>query len=239
MLLFHVLTVKVGRASLVCIVYTPSIERDRSVVPERCTDSLYMAKIKTRDLILEVALVLLNSRGESQVTSVDIAQEMNISPGNLYYHFKGKEEIVVELYAQFHARAILAVEEILEASSGHAKEILMRVSLASDIFQQYRFIGHDVYGLADRYPEIKPQLGKLFKKLHAALKKISTRLLSHSKVKRVDFAAEIIANNMLFTMLNLKAYDALLGRDEGYESSVEEHVFMQLMPFIHQQEESE
>ena len=57
-----------------------------------------MAKMSTRDLILEVALVLLNERGESIVTSVDLANEMNISPGNLYYHFKGKEQVVEELY---------------------------------------------------------------------------------------------------------------------------------------------
>ena len=52
-----------------------------------------MAKMSTRDLILDVALVLLNERGESSVTSVDLANEMNISPGNLYYHFKGKEPV--------------------------------------------------------------------------------------------------------------------------------------------------
>jgi len=55
-----------------------------------------MAKINTRDLILDVALVLFNERGEGVVTSVDLAHEMNISPGNLYYHFKGKEEVVEE-----------------------------------------------------------------------------------------------------------------------------------------------
>lgn len=191
-----------------------------------------MAKIKTRDLILEIALELLNQRGESQLTSVDIAHEMNISPGNLYYHFKGKEEIVIELYAQFHARAALAVEEILGASSGDAREVLMRVSLVSDVFQQFRFIGHDLYGLADRYPEIKTQLTRLLRKLHAALKAISTQLLTQSRVKRTDVAADILANNILFTLLNLKAYDSLLGRDDAYESSIEEHIFMQLMPFI-------
>lgn len=191
-----------------------------------------MAKIKTRDLILEIALVLLNERGESQVTSVEIAHEMNISPGNLYYHFKGKEEIVVELYAQFHAHVLLAVEKVLVESSAEPQEILLRVSLVSDVFQQYRFVSHDINGLADRYPELKSQLAKLLNKLHSALLSLTTRLLEKSKVSRVEPAAEILANNILFTLLNLKAYDQFLVRPEGYQSSVEEHLYLQLMPFI-------
>lgn len=191
-----------------------------------------MAKIKTRDLILEIALMLLNERGESQVTSVEIAHEMNISPGNLYYHFKGKEAIVVELYAQFHAHVLLAIEKVLTESSAEPQEILLRVSLVSDIFQQYRFVSHDMNGLADRYPELKSQLAKLLNKLHSALLSLATHLLQKSKVSRVETAAEILANNILFTLLNLKAYDQFLTRPEDYQSSVEEHLYLQLMPFI-------
>jgi len=198
-----------------------------------------MAKIKTRDLILEVSLSLLNTRGEGSVTSVDIADEMNISPGNLYYHFKGKEEIVLELYAQFHARAMLAVEEILEASSGRAKEILLRISLVSDVFQQYRFIAIDLHGLTERYPVMGVQLSKLLGQLHTALHGLSMRLLQASQVKRVDRAAEILADNLMFTVLNLRAYDGLLGRDANREVTIEEHLFMQLMPFIERQENND
>jgi AcrR family transcriptional regulator len=54
---------------------------------------------KTKEKILRTALGLFNNEGESQVSSVDIASVMGISPGNLYYHYKGKDEIIVELFA--------------------------------------------------------------------------------------------------------------------------------------------
>ena len=56
---------------------------------------------KTKDKILRTALGLFNNEGESEVSAVDIASVMGISPGNLYYHYKGKDEIISALFADF------------------------------------------------------------------------------------------------------------------------------------------
>ena len=47
--------------------------------------------MKTPQKILLISLDLFNSQGEQNVTSVDIALELDISTGNLYYHYKNKE----------------------------------------------------------------------------------------------------------------------------------------------------
>src|SRR5262249_21251739 len=56
--------------------------------------------VKPRDKILPAARVLSNERGVSTLSALDIATAMGISPGHLYYHFKGKPEIVTTLLAE-------------------------------------------------------------------------------------------------------------------------------------------
>ncbi len=49
---------------------------------------------RTAERILEAALDLFNRLGEPNVSTTAVAAQLGISPGNLYYHYLAKEEIV-------------------------------------------------------------------------------------------------------------------------------------------------
>ena len=54
--------------------------------------------MKTKDKILETALELFNTSNTQAATTNHIAAAMGISPGNLHYHYKNREEIIFSLY---------------------------------------------------------------------------------------------------------------------------------------------
>jgi AcrR family transcriptional regulator len=59
--------------------------------------------MNNRERILELSLKLLNEEGAQAAGTTRIAQVLGISPGNLYYHFKNRQEIVRALFADLDA----------------------------------------------------------------------------------------------------------------------------------------
>jgi AcrR family transcriptional regulator len=57
----------------------------------------------TKDRILDAALVLFNRQGTGAVSTNHIAEAAQISPGNLYYHYRNKEEIIRALFERLFA----------------------------------------------------------------------------------------------------------------------------------------
>jgi AcrR family transcriptional regulator len=62
--------------------------------------------------IAEVTLDLFNRYGEPNVSTTVISAELNISPGNLYYHFPSKDALVNHLFDQYET----AMLDLLEAA---------------------------------------------------------------------------------------------------------------------------
>ncbi len=94
--------------------------------------------MKTRDKIVYAALELFNQHGERNITTNHIADHIEISPGNLYYHFRNKQEIVREIFALYSAELL----ERFTPIQGSQESLTMLKSYLDSIFTlmwKYRF----------------------------------------------------------------------------------------------------
>lgn len=128
---------------------------------------------KTKDKILRTGLALLNNEGEINITSVDIAAVMEISPGNLYYHYKGKDVIIAELFADFEneLRQVLAVPVNKPMA---LEDNWIYLYIIFEEINDFRFFFLNLTSLLERIPTLKPKFARLL----SLMQKTFERLLS-------------------------------------------------------------
>jgi AcrR family transcriptional regulator len=115
----------------------------------------------TKERILDTALQLFNKQGVDPITTRHIAKEMNISHGNLCYHFPRKEDIIIKLYQNLVEELDAKIVSLQTGSLG--LEMLMKVTVTTFRIQyKYKFILQNMVGIMRR---IEP-IGLHFKALY-------------------------------------------------------------------------
>ena len=116
-----------------------------------------------RDNVIQRATLLFNEKGFFNVSMQEIAKSLNISPGNLTYHFPKKEALVTALFQDFNA-ALAALPAQFDPEKGLLHFFLTLPEASFEITTQYLFLTTD-------YLELKRSYHDLFKvvdKLNAA-----------------------------------------------------------------------
>jgi AcrR family transcriptional regulator len=109
--------------------------------------------MSTQDKILNAALALFNEQGTAAVSTNHIAAAINISPGNLYYHFRNKEDIIRALYERLFA----AWDEIFQLPSYRAPELTDIEAMITGnywLIWEYRFAYREMAALLHRDPDL-------------------------------------------------------------------------------------
>ena len=188
---------------------------------------------KTKEKILKTALGLFNNEGESAVSSVDIASVIGISPGNLYYHYKGKDEIIIELFADFE-------EEIRQVLSSPVREPLKLEDnwvylyiIFEEIFD-FRFFYKNQSELVDRIPALRNRFARILSLKEQTVLALLSTLESQSHLKFDDGERDALAGRIAqhFTFW-LQYHDLRHGHSSRYsgppKSLIDQGVFMTLI----------
>lgn len=100
---------------------------------------------------------MYNERGFSNVSSRDIAQQLGMSHGNLEYHYKNKEEILLAIYARMKSEVSAYFSEIdpEQEPFGQFDKLLKKL----DHFQnKYLFFNLDIIEISRQFPKLKKKV---------------------------------------------------------------------------------
>lgn len=163
--------------------------------------------MKTRERILVVARELFNEQGEHNVAASDIALAMDISPGNLYYHFKGKDAIHIALFSVFQRELVGLLGTPLTQPSlfiDDEDSPVIRswffLTVVLEKMLEYRYLYDNLSDLMHRFPEIDRGCRRLGHLKFAACETLIAELLANSNAspERLDSLVNTMAMTLTF-----------------------------------------
>ncbi|NNL95654.1 MAG: TetR/AcrR family transcriptional regulator [Xanthomonadales bacterium] len=200
-----------------------------------------MARRDTRSLILQVSLDLFNQSGEPNVSTNLIALEADISPGNLYYHFRSKDDIALDLFKQFlgELQPLLHLDESMETD---VEALWLRLHLVFETMGRFRFVYRNLGDLKIRMPDLGTAFSGLLKMQHDMLTQLFSSLESSANMTCSDLEREALADNMLLTMTYWIPY-AELRKDSGFEdgsvlAAAVSRTLLLIAPYLHEPDRS-
>ena len=110
--------------------------------------------MKTKEKIIITALRLFNEEGEPNVTTNHIADEMDISPGNLYYHFRSKDDIIWQIFLNYEKK-INQVLNQKDVNYSSMEDMWFYLHMVFEVIAEYRFLYRNLIQLMNRIEFLK------------------------------------------------------------------------------------
>jgi AcrR family transcriptional regulator len=164
---------------------------------------------RTRERILETSLRLFNDFGEPNVNTTIIAEEMNISPGNLYYHFKNKDDIINSIFQQFDREAdrLLTVPGDRRPS---VEDAWLFLHLLFELIWKYRFFYRDLNNLLINNRTFEMRFKTLLAQKTKMARWLTDGLAQAGELKGTRAELEALATNMVVVATYWLSYEYVL-----------------------------
>ena len=163
----------------------------------------------TRHRILVASLLLFNEHGVPRTTINDIADEIDISPGNLHYHFRRKEEIVDALTAEFQADARKVLQPP-DSDTVSLDDFWWFLHHLLELKGAYRFMLTDTEALADEYPKVARALRHFARAVNAAFELYLVGLARNGHLDTDMAGVKSTARNLAIIALMSERFDELV-----------------------------
>ncbi len=199
---------------------------------------------RTAERILEVTLDLFNRFGEPNVSTTLISAELRISPGNLYYHYPAKDELINALFDRFER----SLNELLNASDGvrNVEDAWFFMHSLFELIWEYRFLYRDLNDLLSKNRRLEIHFQSILKNKTQSVKALLDSM-SRSGAMTIDSReVEPTATSMVVVLTYWLSFEYV--RDPRHALEPEHaqvallrgahHVLNLLVPYLEPQQRS-
>ena len=188
---------------------------------------------QTRQRILDASLAMFNAQGEPNVTTNHIADELEISPGNLYYHFRNKDDIIEQLFAGYEAR----MDAALAAPEGRLpglEDIWLQLHLVFECIWEYRFLYRDLVDILTRNRRLRMRFARILKRADERAHAVMRGLLQAGIMRASADELNAAATNILVLATFWLNYAAARGEHDERKSIRDGivQVMLSIAPFL-------
>ena len=188
---------------------------------------------QTRQRILDASVVMFNAQGEPNVTTNHIADELEISPGNLYYHFRNKDDIIEQLFGGYEQR----MDAALSAPEGRLpglEDVWLQLHLVFECIWDYRFLYRDLVDILTRNRRLRLRFARILKRADEQAHQVMRGLVQAGVMRASADEVDAASTNILVIATFWLNYAAARG-DKDERTSIRDgivQVMMLIAPFL-------
>ncbi|HEY7872203.1 MAG TPA: TetR/AcrR family transcriptional regulator [Rudaea sp.] len=190
-----------------------------------------MAAKQTRERILDASLAMFNAQGEPNVTTNHIADELGISPGNLYYHYRNKDDIVERLFARYEARMDDALS-VPEGRLPNLEDVWLQLHLIFECMWEYRFLYRDLVDILARNRKLRQRFARILNRGATSAEAVLKGLARAEILRATQDEIHATAENVLLVATFWLNYHAVRGANPEPMQNDLSHGIYQVMLLI-------
>ena len=169
---------------------------------------------KTRQNIIQKSIELFNEQGVVNVRTRDIAEALEISTGNLTYHYKTKQDLMHSVYRYM-------IKTLEEMSIGNqlmmpGRGALLVVRGYLDYIVKFRFFYQDTLEIIRAYPELAKSHHQQVEQEKAIIKNLLYRAIGKGEIKEEVFPGlyDSLAHSIWMTLHFWLTQQAIRGEEQ-------------------------
>ncbi len=181
---------------------------------------------------MAMALALFNAEGEPNVTTNRIAEELEISPGNLHYHFRTKSDLIEALFALFEQR-MLELLATPDERQPNIEDIWLFLHLCFETIGDFRFFYRDLTDLCARHRGLHQRFRGILNLSMDTARGLMTGLADAGQLEADRQEMSGLVRNIVLVSTCWLAFDQVIERDgEGRPDRAVWQVMSLVSPYL-------